>query len=358
LISGLRLIPPSHHAVVTLTSEIPLSKLPSSADFARPRSTETRKWAPATPPLRTHRLRRLVPLHRSILLGVCLALGLFAADAQARDKAAYGVQEVLRLSNNRPAVKVVINGQGPFLFLVDTATSNTVLTPGLRDKLGLPATAGPAIDVVTAAGSARSHYHLIAETAMAGVIVEGVRAVVLPLPASLGIDGALGADFLSNFTVDLNIPARTITLYPERTELVLPGFRRIHGRANAHGFIILPALVEGIVTSAVFDSGAAFTVGNPRLAIAATRYGIPTARVIESTITDAVRQKQFAEAFNFTRVEMGPISWWDARVLIANMRVFKQLGLDSKPAIFIGMDLMGGRRIVIDYTSASVWLAP
>ena len=300
-------------------------------------------------------------VHRLSLFLVCawLAANFAAGDpAHARNLPPYGTQALIRLSSNRPAVKIVVNGQGPFLFLIDTATSHTVFTPALRERLALGPTPGPPVEVVTAAGSARSHYYLIAETAAAGVIVEGMHAVVLPLPPEIGVVGALGADFLSNFVVDLDLLAQTITLYPNNADVRVPGHRRIKGTLNGHGFIVVPAMVENISTSAVFDSGAAFTVGNARLAVAAKRYGIPTARLVESMITDAVRQRQFAEAFNFAKIGLGPASWWDARVLIADMRVFDQIGLERKPAIFIGMDLMSGRRIVIDYGSASLWLAP
>lgn len=304
-------------------------------------------------------MRSLV--HRLPLLLICawFAIGPIAAGAvQARTLPPYGTQALVRLSSNRPAVKVVVNGQGPFLFLVDSATSHTVFTPALSERLGIAPVSGAPVDVITAAGSARSHFYLVAETATAGVIVEGVRAVVLPLPDELGVMGALGADFLSNFVVDMNFFAQTITLYPEFADVHPPGFRRIKGTVNSHGFIVVPSIVERIPTSAVFDSGAAFTVGNHQLALSANRYGVPMVRVVESTITDAIRQRQFAAAYTFAKIGVGPAAWWNARVLIADMRVFGQVGLERKPAIFIGMDLMSGRRIILDYGSASLWLQP
>jgi Aspartyl protease len=296
-----------------------------------------------------------------LALVLCLTLAsalLVAATTTPATAKSYGTQPLVRLGNNRPAINVVVNGQGPFLFLVDTATSHTVFTPTLRDKLALSPIAGPDVEVVTAAGSARSHYYLIAETSAAGVIVEGVRAVVLPLPEELGIMGALGADFLSNFVVEFDFQAQTITLYPEKSEIEIPGLRRVKGATNSHGFVVLPATIDNLKVSAIFDSGAAFTVGNPPLGATARSYGVPTARVIESAITDAVRQRKFAEAFDFSKIAIGPASWRQTRVLIANMRVFEQIGLHKKPAVFVGMDLMQGRRVVIDYGEGAMWLAP
>ena len=75
-------------------------------------------------------------------------------------------------------------------------------------------------------------------------------------------------------------------------------------------------------------------------------------------ITDAVRQRKFADAFNFSKIVLGAVTWRDARVLIADMRVFEQIGLGGKPTLFIGMDLMQARRVVLDYADGAIWLAP
>lgn len=295
------------------------------------------------------------------LSGFCLVLACvtaaFAAEAFARTNA-YGTQALVRLPGKRPGLMVAVNGYGPFRFLIDTATSHTVLTPQLRQRLALPVSPGPAYTVVTAAGTVRSHFHPVEEIAASGVIVEGIRAVVIDLPADLGVSGVLGADFLSNFTVDFDFKAQTIALYPEKTVLHLPGFQRLRGNLNSVGFIVAPARVENLMASGVFDSGAAFTVANPRLAAYTERTVRAIARNYENKVVDAARQRTWAHSYSFERISWGPASWRDRQIMVANMRVFGQIGLDGQPAIFIGMDLMAGRRIVMDYANASIWLAP
>lgn len=271
---------------------------------------------------------------------------------------AYGSQPLIRLSNGRPGIMVAINGYGPFPFLIDTATSHSVLSPHLRDVLKVPATGGPAYSVVTAAGSVKSHFHLVNEIAAAGVIVERLNAIVIDLPKELGAEGIIGADFLSNFTVDLDLAKRAMTLYPGGTVLQPTGFRRIAGTLNSAGFIVLPALVDGISASAVFDSGAVFTVVNFRLAAATQRVPKIIARNIQSKVIDAARQRNIAESVNFDRITMGPVLWSDRRVLVSEMHVFEQVGLDRSPCIFIGADFMVRRRVIIDYAQASLYLAP
>lgn len=279
-----------------------------------------------------------------------------AFDARSAPRP-YGSQTLLRLAENRPGLQVWLNGQGPFTFLVDTATSHTIVSPAMRDRLALPVVPGPVRDVVTAAGAVRSQLYLAREIAAAGVIVEGTHVVAIDLPRRFGIDGILGADFLWNFTVDLDFRAQTITLYPERTVVSPPGFQRIRGQVNAHGFIVLPAAVARISTAAVLDTGAQQTVGNERIARYARASGMSiTLRTIESKVTDAADQKRWAESFDFPSIKLGPVTFFQARVMISEMRVFDQIALSKQPALFFGMNLLAGRRFILDYGNASLWL--
>jgi hypothetical protein len=281
----------------------------------------------------------------------------FTTSAAAARETAYGTQQLISLDSGRPGIMLTVNGEGPFLFMIDTATSNTVLTKALASRLHVPKLPGAEFDVVTASGAVRSHFYHVDEMTMAGVTVEGVRVVVFDLPVQFGIMGALGADFLSNFTVDLDLPRHAVTLYPQGAEFPDAGLTRLRGTLNAHGFIILPARVSNIFAAAAFDSGAELTVANSRLAAYARSVGMMTVeRATEHKVTDAAHLKRYAASHDFERITLGPTTWLGPSVMISDMRVFDQIGIGNQPAIFIGMDLMEGRRVVIDYAGASLWL--
>lgn len=304
----------------------------------------------------TSGVRQVLRTFPLIRLLACLSL-LIALGTAAAEPRPYGSQPLIRLANGRPGVMVAINGYGLFPFLVDTATSHTVLTPQLRDRLGIASSGGDALSVVTAAGTVRSQFHMVKEIATAGVIVERVEAVVMDLPASLGAAGILGADFLSNFTVDIDPGRRLLTLYPERSVVEPPGFERIVGTVNSANFIVLAGRVDNVATSFVYDSGAALSVANAALVNQTMRGPKIIARNIVSKVVDAVQQRGAAESFNFRRIALGPMSWSDRRVLLARMRVFEQIGLDTQPTIFIGADLMASRRVILDYHAGAIYLA-
>jgi hypothetical protein len=292
----------------------------------------------------------------SALIAVATFAPAFAAAALAGD--AYGSQRLVRLSNGRPGLMVTINGQGPFPFLIDTGTSHTVLVPGLRAKLGIPATPGPRYQVVTAAGRIESSFHTISEVTASGVTVEGVNAIVIDLPKSIGVMGIVGADFLSNFTVDLDLGREKVTLYPAGTIVDPAGFVQLKGTLNSAGFIVLPSRVENVAASAVFDSGAVWSIVNPKLAAFTQSTVKAIARNTESRVVDAANRRAFAETADFKKVALGPVSWRERQCMVAAMHVFEQIGLDQSPAIFIGLDMMAGRRVILDYANASLYLLP
>lgn len=285
------------------------------------------------------------------LLSLC-----WATLASARTEA-YGSAPLVRIGSNRPAVLVVINERGPFLFVIDTATTSTVLTPALQQRLRAPVLPGPAVNVVSAAGSVRSHYYRVAEIALAGVIVEGGRAVIMNLPEQAGVMGVLGAEFLSNFKVDLDMRAKRMTLYPERAAIHAPGFFRVQGTLTEHGIIIVPARVENARVSAAFDSGGRHTIANSWLAGATGHYDNAKVRNFQSYVRDAARQRYVGVSEDFARITIGPTTWYDRDVLISDIKVFDYIGHGTKPIIFIGMDLMAHRRVIIDYAGASLWLS-
>lgn len=291
-----------------------------------------------------------------LIAALLTALLLTAPPAEAR-QSAYGSAPLVRLDSKRPAVLVAVNGQGPFLFIVDTGTTITVLSPELRERLRAPQLPGPPVDVISAAGSVRSHYYGVAEISLAGVTVESGRAVVMAVPDETSVMGILGAEYLSNFTVDLDMRARRMTLYPEHATVRAEGFVRIQGQLTEHGIIIVPARVEGVRVSAAFDSGGRHTIANTWLAAAANKFVGSRARNKDTWVRDAADMRYTGVTEGFARISVGPANWYGAEVLISDIRVFDKMGHGTKPMIFLGMDLMNHRRVIIDYAGAALWLS-
>jgi hypothetical protein len=125
--------------------------------------------------------------------------------------------KVLKGQNNATAVfvPVSINGQGPFLFAIDTGSSKTVVDTALASRLGLP-DLGPVPGGITGVASSTSaiktrlsHWKLGTHQLAADT------AVAIQLPqhkAGGGLDGLLGSDELSKYkTVTIDYAGQTVT---------------------------------------------------------------------------------------------------------------------------------------------------
>lgn len=296
-------------------------------------------------------------LARAVCTGLVVVslVALQCAEVFAASAERYGSEQLIRLPANRVAINVEINEFGPFLVMVDTATSHTILTPAARRAIGASAMPGQPVRVLTAAGSVVSNFYEI-EVAAAGAIVPKIPAVEIALPPSLGISGILGADFLSNFTVELDLPGQVMNLFPLGTTPSVSGLRRVRGRLNGHGFVVMPGSVEQLRVNIVVDTGGQLTIANPAVAMGTGRLGKYSPAFTDSKVADIARIEQTASSEIFERIVLGPTTWRSRRVLISPLRVLNEIGLGDSPAVFIGMDLLSGRRIVFDYASGSVWI--
>jgi hypothetical protein len=135
------------------------------------------------------------------------------------------------------AVAAMVNGAGPFRFLVDTGSSHTAVGDALATRLGLHAVAKA--EIVSAIGHSMRPVVRLGRTAVGAAAREGILASVLP-SAELGrlggdVDGVLGQDFLGDFDYTLDYlhgrltwtadgemsePAARLTLAPEGGRLL------------------------------------------------------------------------------------------------------------------------------------------
>jgi predicted aspartyl protease len=96
-------------------------------------------------------------------------------------------------------VPVLVNGQGPFQFVLDTGASETVITPGVARKIGLK----------TTPQSTGQDIARVATFALGSAVAKDFRVRVFdpvaarPLRLDFGLDyhGLAGATFLENFVV-------------------------------------------------------------------------------------------------------------------------------------------------------------
>jgi predicted aspartyl protease len=136
-----------------------------------------------------------------VVIGLVMTLG-----AGAATPAAAGITTVLPVSfttinEYMVVVPVLVNGSGPYRFLLDTGTSRSVVDRQMADQLALPRIGqGSAVCVEenVAVTLVRSE-----SVSMGAATVRNLSLTVLPKGAGLPAEvrGILGEDFLENFDV-------------------------------------------------------------------------------------------------------------------------------------------------------------
>lgn len=137
-------------------------------------------------------------------------------------------KEVVNLSfdliNNRPFVKIMINGKGPFRFVIDTGASMSVLSDRTAKQLGIrPVAKGGNARAIGGSGTFPILYGLLDSVEIGEAKIETVPIYIRTVhstedtPEAERSDGYLGLSVLSQYAATLDYQARKITL--DRTPL-------------------------------------------------------------------------------------------------------------------------------------------
>lgn len=252
----------------------------------------------------------------------------------------------------RMTIDVAVHGLGPYRFLIDTGSQRTVVSTALAGKLGL--TMGPQVRVVGIAG-----VHDVA-TAQIDSIDIGPRSfydLTVPLleRQNMGADGILGTDSLQHQRVLLDFAHNTISIGDPK-EL---GGRRdfeiiVQAKRRSGRLILTDAMIDGVRTDVVIDTGASGTVGNRALQRTLARKSRAQDRMT-GTLASVTGQELPVDLAVAGKLELGHIGVANVLIAYADAPAFHELKLDKRPAIFLGMrELRAFKRIAIDFSTRKV----
>ncbi|WP_395393308.1 aspartyl protease family protein [Novosphingobium sp. BL-8A] len=294
------------------------------------------------------------------MIGGALALALLVANAAAAGPAPVSVPpatdesdpagETLKTQTDRDermTVDVGVQGQGPYRFLIDTGSQQTVVSNTLAGTLGLQL--GPEVTVIGMAGASN------VSTAHVETMAIGERSfhdLTVPLleEQHIGADGIVGTDSLQGQRVTLDFDHNTISITPAR-QSASNGYEIIvHARKRLGRLIMTDANVDGIHVDVVIDTGASSAVGNRALQNAMSKQVTGLVRLSSVTGDDLSAELVIAH-----KLQMEKLSLANVAIAFADSPAFKELGLLKRPALFLGMrELRVFKRIAIDFSTRKV----
>lgn len=248
----------------------------------------------------------------------------------------------------RLTLPVRINGQGNFLFAIDTAATASVIADDLAPALGLAPT-GPiamhtligreVVDAVTA-----DHIQ------SGDLNRRGVRLALAQRQGLDGVDGLIGADLLSSHRLVLDFRGRRWARisrsrpapigFFDAPNAISPLAER--GGRDFSGLITVDGRSRGAPIHVIIDTGAQVSLINAA-AVAeglASPFLLPdgTARILVMSPTG---RQASASAAMLHDLQFAGITLRRVPVLAGDFHAFRHWGYSDVPAILLGVDILG-----------------
>jgi predicted aspartyl protease len=282
------------------------------------------------------------------------------AVAQSETPEPQGVEEVVvsapepryvapttRDSIGRIWAPVLINGKGPYRLVLDTGATRSAVIQRVVDDADLPVRAKPVrLRGVTGSTIVPA---VLADTLEFGELV--IEHATLPVVADAfgGADGVLGAEGMRNKRIHIEFLKDRISIIRSHNAVAPAGFSTVPFRSGVNRGMRIEVMVGPIRTTAVIDSGAQVTVGNLALREAlARRRGAQDP--YDAAIIGVTEDVQQAIRVRIPSIVAGDLLVRNAEIMFSDLHIFEHWQLVSKPALIIGMDVLGALdTLVIDY---------
>ena len=268
----------------------------------------------------------------------------------ANEAVDFGADRSLRMT-----VPVSIDGQGPFNFVVDTGAERTVLSEELATTLGLGRTGSAEVHSIS--GAQRFETVTVPSLSVTSTPVRNVQAPLLKR-GNLGAEGLLGIDSLQSKAILIDFAQQKIMVTPASKAPELKADDDdtivIRARSRLGRLILADAAVGQRKIAVVIDTGAEHSVGNLAMRKAAVKRGKATL-LIPTTLQDVAGGSVAAEIAIVDDMRLGSVTLTGMPIAFADLPVFRQLGLDKRPAMLLGMNtLRAFNQVAVDFSTKKV----
>ncbi|PQM29347.1 hypothetical protein CVO77_11295 [Sphingopyxis lindanitolerans] len=259
-------------------------------------------------------------------------------------------------ASRRMAVKVMVGGEGPFSFLVDTGAERTVIARELAERLGL--VEGAKLRMATIGGSAVVPSYRVAAVEMANLRLTGIDAPAL-FGRHLGAAGLIGVDMLEERRVLIDFRKESMEILETRKR-ARPIIRDddaivVTARNSAGRLILSDARIDGKRIDVIVDTGAQTSVGNPMLQKLVASRRANRLPFMASTLDSVTGETVPALRTAIKRITLNGLDVNNLPISFADSQAFRALGLQNRPALLLGMDgLALFDRVEIDFPNRRV----
>jgi len=239
-------------------------------------------------------------------------------------------------ASKRMTIAVTLLGNGPYRFLVDTGADRTVVSRQIAERLRLRS--GRSANLHSVTGMTSVNTAAVPQMQIDQKSIRGVEAAVLE-GEHLGADGVLGTDSLAsqNVMFDFKNGLLSITPMARKAPRDEEGTITVEARRRAGRLIITEAEADDRRLSVVVDTGAEVTIGNEALrqALLVRRQLSPNGTIELLSVTGDLLKGDY---LTLKELKLGGVTLRNLNIVFADAHTFKQMGLEKKPALLLGMN--------------------
>jgi predicted aspartyl protease len=250
----------------------------------------------------------------------------------------------------RVMTTVMVNGRGPFRFVIDTGASRSTLAPHLARTLNLEHSVGRNVMLNGVTGAAEVPTVAVDSIEIGALKFQNQNLPVIFTSIMGNADGILGVAGFKDQRIDVDFKRDRVSVLESNGRR--PHFSMVTARAHRTptGLMILDVRVgRRTKVKAVLDTGAERSLGNLALQAHLNR-GRKKREPVAAVVHGATPDITDGEVQTIREARIGDMTLSNLEVIFADFHVFKLWGLDQEPALLLGMDMLGVLdRLVIDY---------
>lgn len=256
-----------------------------------------------------------------------------------------------RKIETRLSVDVMLNGRGPYRFIVDSGADTSAVGIRVAQNLQLPLGTPVTVNGMT-------ERNIVDRVKVDALTVGPSTIRNLQLPAlseyDLGGDGMVGIDALVEQRLMMDFEKKLIKVedarIPERRmddEIVIIAKRQ-------RGQLILTHVkAAGLSLDAVIDTGSEITIGNGALRDKLLRKN--RGKFITIPVTGVTGKTIDLQLAVIGELQLGSVVLHDVPMAFADLPPFEMFGISKEPALLLGTDILETfRRISLDFRARKV----
>lgn len=278
------------------------------------------------------------------------------------------VGELRKDYGGRLIVQTMVNGQGPFDFIVDTAATQSAVFDNLVDRLDLAVEDQIRRRVFSLAGVQQRPTTVLERLQMGGVARPDLNVVVFADwdDQERTPQGVLGLDVLGAYIIRIDPRTSELSLYrrsaaPDFTAMGWAGapLRASNFGLSGSPLYLLPGEIGGHRFEMLLDTGSEISLGNfallERIVVAPRRVDLGAQATRFNDVLD-----RSVEVYNlrYTNLRSAGVNWFDGQMYFTEAQIFKDLGFAENSFAILGNDILAGRSIAIDLIGLRLYASP